>query len=149
MHHGNGTQGIFYDDPTVFFFSTHQYPWYPGTGSRGENGTGRGRGYTLNIPLRAQIPAVEQRRLFDAGISEIAAKFKPDMVFISAGFDAHELDPLGQLLLHDKDFVSLTQTVKDWAREVCHGRLISCLEGGYNLQTIGATVRAHVRELTR
>lgn len=147
VHHGNGTQGIFYDDPTVFFFSTHQYPWYPGTGSRSETGTGRGRGSTLNIPLRANTMAKEQRRLFDAAIGEIAAKFKPDLIFISAGFDAHADDPLGQLLLQDEDFVLMTQTVKAWARESCHGRLISCLEGGYNLQTLGVTVRAHIAEL--
>jgi len=147
VHHGNGTQGIFYDDPSVFFFSTHQYPWYPGTGSRGETGTGRGRGYTLNVPLRAHTSATEQRRLFDAAIGDIAAKFKPDMIFISAGFDAHADDPLGQLLLNDEDFVALTETVKAWAREVCRGRLISCLEGGYNLQTLGTTARAHVRAM--
>src|SRR5438067_3385146 len=78
VHHGNGTQGIFYDDPTVFFFSTHQYPWYPGTGARGETGQGRGRGYTLNIPVRARTPAADQRRMFDTAISEIDAQFKPD-----------------------------------------------------------------------
>jgi acetoin utilization deacetylase AcuC-like enzyme len=147
VHHGNGTQGIFYDDPTVFFFSTHQYPWYPGTGARGETGQGRGRGYTLNVPVRARTPAAEQRSMFDAALSEIEAKFTPDLVIISAGFDAHAGDPLGQLRLEDEDFVEMTRTVKMWAARACAGRIISCLEGGYNLQTLGATVRAHVKTL--
>src|SRR5205807_10202012 len=108
VHHGNGTQGIFYDDPSVYYFSMHQYPWYPGTGARGETGQGRGRGYTLNVPVRARTPAAEQRRLFDAALSEIDAKFTPDLVIISAGFDAHAGDPLGQLRLEDEDFIELT-----------------------------------------
>jgi acetoin utilization deacetylase AcuC-like enzyme len=147
VHHGNGTQGIFYDDPSVFFFSMHQYPWYPGTGARGENGLGRGRGYTLNVPVRAATAAAEQRRMFEAALEEIGAKFKPDFIIISAGFDAHAADPLGQLLLKDEDFVQMTRIVKEWATSVCKGRLISCLEGGYNLDTLGQTVRAHVKEL--
>ena len=147
VHHGNGTQGIFYDDPSIFYFSMHQYPWYPGTGSRGETGQGRGRGYTLNVPLKAATPTGDQRRAFDSAIEEIAAKFTPDLVIISAGFDAHADDPLGQLLLTDADFVQMTRVVKEWAGESCGGRIISCMEGGYNLDTLGETVRAHVREL--
>src|SRR5918911_1424622 len=147
VHHGNGTQGIFYDDPSVFFFSMHQYPWYPGTGARGETGVSRGRGYTLNLPLRAETPRQEQRRMFDAALEEIGAKFKPDFTIISAGFDAHASDPPGQLILEDEDFVLMTEAVKQWAANHCHGRLISCLEGGYNLNTLGQTVRAHVEEL--
>jgi acetoin utilization deacetylase AcuC-like enzyme len=149
VHHGNGTQGIFYDDPTVFFFSMHQYPWYPGTGARGETGLGRGRGYTLNVPVRAATRASEQRRMFDAALEEIGSSFKPDLIFISAGFDAHEGDPLGQLLLTDEDFIEMTRTVKQWGKNVCSGRIISALEGGYNLGTLGRTVRAHVRELMK
>jgi len=147
VHHGNGTQGIFYDDPSIFFFSMHQYPWYPGTGSRGETGQGRGRGYTLNVPLRALTPSGDQRRAFESAIEEIGSKFTPDLVIISAGFDSHQGDPLGQLLLSDDDFVQLTQVVKEWANETCGGRVISCMEGGYNLDTLGETVRRHVREL--
>jgi acetoin utilization deacetylase AcuC-like enzyme len=149
VHHGNGTQGIFYDDPTVYFFSSHQYPWYPGTGTRGEKGNGRGLGYTLNLPLRAATPAVEQKRAFEAALEEMAAKFTPDLIIISAGFDSHAGDPLGQLLLQDRDFVELTRAVKQWAASSCQGRLVSCLEGGYNLETLGETVRAHVEELSR
>jgi acetoin utilization deacetylase AcuC-like enzyme len=149
VHHGNGTQGVFYDDPTVFFFSSHQYPWYPGTGARGEHGVGRGLGSTLNLPLRAMTPAGEQRRMFDAAIEEVSGTFKPDLIIISAGFDAHNGDPLGQLQLEDEDFIELTRTVKDWAAQTCSGRIVSCLEGGYNLETLGQTVRAHVTELAR
>jgi acetoin utilization deacetylase AcuC-like enzyme len=147
VHHGNGTQGIFYDDPTVFFFSMHQYPWYPGSGARGETGLGRGRGFTLNVPVRAMTARQEQRRMFDTALEEIRAKFKPDLVIISAGFDAHDADPLGQLRLEDEDFVMMTQAVKEWAGEACKGRIVSAMEGGYNLDTLGETVRAHVRAL--
>ncbi len=147
VHHGNGTQGIFYDDPSVFYFSMHQYPWYPGTGTRSETGHGRGRGYTLNVPLQAMTPTTEQRRAFESAIGEIAAKFTPDLILISAGFDAHLGDPLGQLLLADQDFAQMTQVLKQWAAESCGGRIVSCMEGGYNLATLGATVLAHVAEL--
>jgi acetoin utilization deacetylase AcuC-like enzyme len=147
VHHGNGTQGIFYDDPTVFFFSAHQYPWYPGTGTRGENGQGRGRGYTLNVPLQAGTSARVHRHTFDAALEEIGDKFTPDLILISSGFDAHAGDPLGQLLLEDEDFIAMTRTVKEWAASVCAGRIVSCLEGGYNLKTLGATARAHVQAL--
>ena len=149
VHHGNGTQGIFYDDPSVYFFSSHQYPWYPGTGSRGEKGMGRGLGYTLNLPLRAATPAEQQKRAFEAALEDMAASFSPDLIIISAGFDSHLGDPLGQLLLQDEDFVEMTRTVKEWAASSCEGRLVSCLEGGYNLETLGETVRAHVAELSK
>ena len=147
VHHGNGTQGIFYDDPTVYFLSMHQYPWYPGTGARGETGIGRGRGYTLNLPLRAGTPAAEQKRMFETALEQIDEKLKPDFVIISAGFDSHRGDPLGQLLLEDQDFVAMTKVVKQWANSSCKGRIVSCLEGGYDLKTLGETVRAHVGEL--
>ncbi|HEX8176909.1 MAG TPA: histone deacetylase [Pyrinomonadaceae bacterium] len=147
VHHGNGTQGIFYDDPTVFFFSMHQYPWYPGTGARGETGVSRGRGFTLNVPVRAMTARREQRRMFEAALQEIGAKIKPDFVIISAGFDSHESDPLGQLRLMDEDFASMTRVVKQWAGEACKGRVVSVMEGGYNLETLGETVKAHVAAL--
>lgn len=149
VHHGNGTQGIFYNDPTVHFFSMHQYPWYPGTGSRGETGHGRGLSTTLNIPVKAHTPAAEQKRAFEHALDAIATNFKPDIIFISAGFDAHITDPLGQLRLDNDDFVSMTRTVMQWADDVCDGRIVSCLEGGYNLDTLGGTATAHVAELTR
>jgi Deacetylases, including yeast histone deacetylase and acetoin utilization protein len=147
VHHGNGTQGIFYDDPSVFFFSMHQYPWYPGTGSRGETGFGRGKGYTLNVPVKARTSAAEQKRMFESAIADINRNFKPDLIIISAGFDAHLNDPLGQLKLTDEDYVSMTQTVLQWAEETCGGRVVSALEGGYNLETLGETVKNHVAAL--
>ncbi len=147
VHHGNGTQGIFFDDPTVFFYSMHQYPWYPGSGSRGETGFGRGKGFTMNTPVKALTTADAQKRMFESAINEIRRDFKPDLIMISAGFDAHRADPLGQLKLEDEDFVSLTRTVKDWASEACSGRIVSCLEGGYNLDSLGASVKAHVEAL--
>jgi acetoin utilization deacetylase AcuC-like enzyme len=149
VHHGNGTQGIFYDDPSVYFFSCHQYPWYPGTGTRGEKGTSRGLGYTLNLPLRAATPAMDQRSAFEAALEEMQSSFTPDLIILSAGFDSHIDDPLGQLLLSDDDFVSMTRSIKQWANSACQGRVVSCLEGGYNLDTLGETVRRHVEELGR
>ncbi|MDM7923563.1 MAG: histone deacetylase [Pyrinomonadaceae bacterium] len=148
VHHGNGTQGIFYTDPTVFFFSMHQYPWYPGTGSRGETGHGKGLGTTMNVPVKAFTKAKDQKAAFDAAIDEIAAKMKPDIIFISAGFDGHLADPLGQLQLEDPDFEGMTKTMMEWAADACEGRLVSCLEGGYNLETLGETVRSHVAVLS-
>lgn len=147
VHHGNGTQGIFYDDPTVHFFSMHQYPWYPGSGSRGETGFGRGLGSTMNIPVKANTAAAEQTGMFEGALEDISKNFKPDLIMISAGFDAHLTDPLGQLKLEDKDFVSMTKTLKEWAGDVCSGRVVSCLEGGYNLDTLGKTVKSHISAL--
>src|ERR1044072_3229140 len=147
LHQATGTQGIFYDDPSFFYFSMHQYPWYPGTGTREETGHGRGRGYTLNVPLRAMTSTTEQRRAFDAAIGDIAAKFTPDLVMISAGFDAHLSDPLGQLQLTDADFRQMTNVLLDWAHQACSGRIVSCMAGGYNPETLGGTVRSHVEEL--
>jgi len=103
----------------------------------------------MNLPLRAATPASEQKRAFEAALQEMSSEFKPDLVLISAGFDSHIHDPLGQLLLSDRDFIDMTRTVKQWAAETCNGRLVSCLEGGYNLETLGETVRAHVAELSR
>jgi acetoin utilization deacetylase AcuC-like enzyme len=148
VHHGNGTQGIFFDDPSVFFFSIHQYPWYPGTGSRGETGFGRGLGFTKNLPVKAHTPASEQKRMFEAALEDISKNFTPDLIFISAGFDAHLTDPLGQLRLEDPEFASMTRSVKQWADDTCGGRIVSCLEGGYNLDTLGETVRIHVSALS-
>ena len=149
VHHGNGTQGIFFDDPSVFFFSMHQYPWYPGSGSRGETGFGRGKDFTMNIPIKAHTLAKSQKRIFENALADIHRNFKPDLIIISAGFDAHLTDPLGQLQLEDTDFMQMTRTVKQWANEVCSGRIVSCLEGGYNLDTLGATVKNHIIELSK
>ncbi len=147
VHHGNGTQGIFYDDPKVFFFSAHQYPWYPGTGSRGENGQGRGRGYTLNVPLKAATPARVHRRTFDAALEEIGDKFTPDLYMISAGFDAHARDPLASLNLVEVDFAWVTRKLMEIADASAKGRVVSLLEGGYDLQGLKESVASHVTAL--
>jgi acetoin utilization deacetylase AcuC-like enzyme len=103
----------------------------------------------LNLPLRAATPAADQKRAFESALDDMASSFSPDLIIISAGFDSHVGDPLGQLMLKDEDFVALTRAVKEWAASSCQGRLVSCLEGGYNLETLGETVRAHVEELSR
>ena len=149
VHHGNGTQGIFFDDPSVFFFSMHQYPVVSrARGAGAKTASGAGAGYTMNAPVKANTPAAEQRRVFEAAIEDISRNFKPDMIMISAGFDGHLTDPLGQLRLEDADYVSMTRSLKEWADEVCGGRIVSALEGGYNLDTLGETVKNHVKALS-
>jgi acetoin utilization deacetylase AcuC-like enzyme len=101
----------------------------------------------MNIPLKAQTPAAEHARMFNAALEEISSRFRPDLILISAGFDSHVGDPLGQLRLEDSDFVAMTRNVLQWANEACNGRVVSCLEGGYNLDTLGETVRTHVSAL--
>jgi acetoin utilization deacetylase AcuC-like enzyme len=144
VHHGNGTQDIFYSDPSVFYFSTHQYPYYPGTGTAGERGEGRGEGTTLNIPLSHATPARSHREAFSDALKEIERKFPPDLIVISAGFDSRRGDPLGGLLLEDSDFSEMTKEVMTLAERHAGGRVISILEGGYNLATLGQTVRTHL-----
>ena len=148
VHHGNGTQDIFYGDDTVFYFSTHQYPFYPGTGSRGERGDGKGENYTLNAPLDQGTPARTHREVFSQALLAIEKMFPPDLVIISAGFDAHFDDPLGGLKLEDEDFAEMTKEVIGLAERHAEGRVVSILEGGYNLETLGETVRTHIAALS-
>ena len=147
VHHGNGTQDIFYDDPSVFYLSLHQYPWYPGTGAANEIGVNEGESYNLNVPILPSTTAEDYRLKFEQTLEIVAKKFNPDFIMISAGFDAHLYDPLGQLRLEDEDFAAMTLRLKEWAKNSCDGKLVSCLEGGYNLQTLGATVKTHVKAL--
>jgi acetoin utilization deacetylase AcuC-like enzyme len=147
VHHGNGTQDIFYADPTVYFYSLHQYPWYPGTGSASERGGAAGEGFTLNVPVRAATPAADYLKMFEAGLERVMKDFAPDLVFISAGFDAHREDPLGQLLLEDETYQRMTKRLKEASNSGRQAKVVSCLEGGYNLHTLGATVCAHVAAL--
>jgi acetoin utilization deacetylase AcuC-like enzyme len=148
VHHGNGTQDIFYRDPTVFYFSTHQHPFYPGTGSARETGEGPGEGTTLNIPMSQGTSAREHHGAFRQALSAIEEKFPPDLVIISAGFDSRRGDPLGGLMLEDSDFSDMTKEVLDLADRRSSGRVVSVLEGGYNLHTLGETVRTHVAALS-
>jgi acetoin utilization deacetylase AcuC-like enzyme len=147
VHHGNGTQEIFYDDASVYYFSLHQYPWYPGTGAASERGAGAGEGLTLNVPIAGGTPAPDYFRSFERGIEIVARDFKPDLLLVSAGFDAHVADPLGQLKLTDDDYAKMTARLTELALVSCKGRLVACLEGGYNLETLGGTVRRHVSTL--
>lgn len=112
-------------------------------------GHSRGLGSTMNLPVKANTPAAEQKRMFEAAIEDISTNYKPDFILISAGFDAHLTDPLGQLRLENEDYVSMTETILKWADEVCGGRVVSVLEGGYNLETLGGTVKSHVEALMR
>jgi acetoin utilization deacetylase AcuC-like enzyme len=147
VHHGNGTQEIFYRDPSVFYFSTHQYPYYPGTGSAGERGEGSGEGYTLNIPLREGTLASAHHEAFRDALKAIEEKFPPDLIIISAGFDSRRGDPLGGLMLEDRDFSEMTKEVMGMAERHAGARVVSILEGGYNLDTLGETVRTHIAAL--
>ncbi len=147
VHHGNGTQEIFWNDPTVFYFSTHQYPYYPGTGSAGERGDGKGEGTTLNIPLPAGTSARDHGQAFADALDEIEKRFPPDLIIISAGFDSRRGDPLGGLLLEDSDFYEMTKEVLRIAEKHGHGRLVGLLEGGYNLNLLGGSVKSHLMAL--
>jgi len=148
VHHGNGTQEIFYEDGSVFYFSTHQYPWYPFTGAAAETGRAAGQGCVLNCPFDAGAGRRDIVGAFTDRLLPAARRFKPELVLISAGFDAHVDDPLGGLSLTDEDFVELTRMVLAVARETANGRVVSLLEGGYNLSTLGKTVAGHVKALT-
>ncbi len=147
VHHGNGTQDIFYEDPSVFYFSTHQWPLYPGTGRRNETGSGAGAGTTLNCPLPAGSGSREILAAFRDRLVPAADRFKPELVIVSAGFDSRIGDPLGGFRLRDNDFAELTAIVKDIADRHADGRLVSVLEGGYNLDGLAKAAAAHVRAL--
>lgn len=147
VHHGNGTQEIFYQDDSVFYFSTHQSPWYPWTGTKEETGQGRAAGTNLNCPM----PRGSGRKEFLAAFCDLLApavdRFRPELVFISAGFDARQGDPLGELVLTDQDYIDLTGLVLEMARRHAGGRVVSVLEGGYNLAGLGPAASAHCTRL--
>jgi len=149
VHHGNGTQDIFYADGSVLFFSTHQWPLYPGTGAAKERGKGDGLGLTINCPFPAGSGRKEILGAFEQRFAPAANEFKPDILFISAGFDSRIGDPLGQFSLTDQDFEDLTGMMLDLASTHCRGRVVSVLEGGYNLAGLSKAVEAHVRVLQR
>lgn len=147
VHHGNGTQDIFYEDGSVLFFSTHQWPLYPGTGRRTETGSGDGAGLTINCPLREGAGRTEVLGAMREELEPAADRFRPDVVLISAGFDSRAGDPLGGFLLRDEDFAEMTRLVMEIAERHAGGRVVSLLEGGYNLNGLGDAVAAHVRAL--
>ncbi len=147
VHHGNGTQDIFYRDGSVLFFSTHQSPWYPGTGAASETGEGGGAGKTINCPLPAGTGSAKIFTAFQDLLVPVAEAFRPDLILISAGFDSRVGDPLGQFLLTDDDFRHLTAMMTDLAAKHCGSRLVSVLEGGYNLRGLALATESHVRGL--
>jgi acetoin utilization deacetylase AcuC-like enzyme len=147
VHHGNGTQDIFYADGSVFYFSTHQEGIYPGTGALDETGSGQGRGATLNVPLMAGAGDTALLRAMTELLAPAARRFAPDLLLVSAGFDAHYLDPLANLQCSGEGYHALTTVLADIAREHCDGRIAFFLEGGYNLQALGNAVVNVVRAL--
>lgn len=148
VHHGNGTQEVFYDDPRVGFVSVHRYPFYPGSGASDETGTGDGLGFTRNVPLAYGISRREYRDAFLDALHDMADRMKPELVILSAGFDAHAEDPVGDLGLEIEDFEDLTRDVLDVAVTHAGGRLVSVLEGGYNVPILSGCVAAHVGVLS-
>jgi len=148
VHHGNGTQHTFYDDPSVLYISTHQYPFYPGTGSSSETGSGRGTGYTLNCPMRAGSGNSEYEQAFHEKILPKIDEFKPEFMIISAGFDAHREDPLANINLTTEFFAWMTKVLMEKADLYAQGRIIALLEGGYNLQRLPECIAVHLLELS-
>ncbi|NNE94356.1 MAG: histone deacetylase [Verrucomicrobiales bacterium] len=149
VHHGNGTQDIFFEDGSVFYFSTHQHPWYPGTGMAAETGRGKGKNTTLNYPLPAGTGMDDIGKAFRADFSKKMKDYKPDLVIISAGFDSRVRDPLGDFQLTDDDFVALTKILLEIAGEFGESRLVSVLEGGYNQKGLAEAVAAHLGTLVQ
>jgi acetoin utilization deacetylase AcuC-like enzyme len=147
VHHGNGTQAIFWKDSQVGFFSAHRYPFYPGTGASDETGAGEGLGTTYNLPIKFGISREDYVAGVGAQLERFADKIKPQLIIISAGFDSHRSDPIGSLGLESEDFVPLTQLVLDIANTHAEGRVVSVLEGGYNPSALTECVAVHLEEL--
>ncbi len=147
VHHGNGTQDAFYDDPSVAFLSLHRYPFYPGTGTADERGTGNGQGTTANVPLRAGTAGAAFVEAFRDHLEPLAETFRPEFVLVSAGFDGHRDDPLGGMALTEDDYAELARIVRGTADEHCGGRLLLTLEGGYDLRALAHSVAAVLRTL--
>lgn len=141
LHHGNGTQHSFYERADVLYFSTHQYPYYPGTGFFSETGSGAGKGFTVNVPLAAGPGDGEYFRIFEGILEPIALEFKPEMVFVSAGFDIYHRDPLGGMQVTPRGFANLAKIILEVADQICQGRVVFVLEGGYHLEGLRDSVR--------
>ncbi len=149
VHHGNGTQHTFYNDPSVFYFSSHQFPCYPGTGAAKERGQGKGDGFTLNAPLSPGASDRDLLRIFETTLQNAVNDFQPDFILISAGFDAHRDDPLAALEITDSGFEHMTHIVQSLAESHCKARIVSCLEGGYNLDALARSVKKHLSVLSK
>jgi len=148
LHHGNGTQHAFEDDHSVLYFSTHQYPYYPGTGSHAEAGKGKGEGFTINVPLSTGYGDGEFMAIFDRILRPVAREFDPDIILVSAGFDIFKDDPLGGMDVTPRGFAGLTRIIMDIADLCCDGKVIITLEGGYHIQGQSDSVKAILKELS-
>ena len=149
VHHGNGTQHAFEQDPTVFYMSLHQFPHYPGTGALSETGIGKGEGTTLNCPMTPGLGDDAYKQAFKEKILPLAKAYNPDAIILSAGFDAHAADPLGSISLEAGSYAWMTQAMMDLADHCCNGRILSVLEGGYDLTALAESVTEHVRVLSQ
>ncbi len=147
VHHGNGTQEIFWTDPSVLYISTHQYPLWPGTGASNETGEGAGDGFTVNCPMRPSSGEAEYFDAFRERIMPALHKFRPELLMISAGFDAHKDDPLANINLTERSFARMTEFATEISAKYCGGRLVSVLEGGYHLPALAKSVEAHLNVL--
>jgi acetoin utilization deacetylase AcuC-like enzyme len=147
VHHGNGTQWAFYDDPSVLFISSHQYPYYPGTGAAGDIGTGAGAGFTINLPMSAGGTDADYELAYTTIALPVLAQFRPDLILISAGFDAHMNDPLAGMRLTSSYFGHLTTAIVQIANEHCAGKLVAVTEGGYDLVALAESLRATIHAL--
>ena len=142
MHHGNGTQHIFETDPDVLYLSVHQFPYYPGTGAATEIGYGAGAGRTVNVPLEVGATDDDYKLVFEQVVLPVLSQFEPDIVLVSAGFDAHERDPLGGGRVTTAAFAAMTAALRGVAERCCDGRLVVVTEGGYDLRALGDCLRA-------
>jgi acetoin utilization deacetylase AcuC-like enzyme len=147
VHHGNGTQASFWEDGRVGFFSIHRFPFYPGTGDTDETGAGKGLGMTRNVPVKFGSSRADFKAQFTRELTDFAAKIKPQLVLVSAGFDAHREDPIGSLGLESEDFIELSDVVVGLAREHCGGKVVSTLEGGYHVDRLAECVGLHLEQL--
>lgn len=149
VHHGNGTQDIFYERDDVYFLSIHQSPLYPFTGVKEEKGTGVGLNFTRNYPLKKGKGDAEYTRVINKALNKVATRFIPDLILISAGFDTHKDDPIGGMVMSSAGFNHLTESVNQFANTHCKGRIISFLEGGYNMNALAESVQTHLIALAR
>jgi acetoin utilization deacetylase AcuC-like enzyme len=149
VHHGNGTQASFWEEPQVGFFSIHRWPFYPGTGDSDETGSGDGKGTTMNLPVSFGTSRKDYRNRFETELEAFADRIRPELVLISAGFDSHRADPIGSLGLESEDFEPLTETVMRIASAHAHGKLVSMLEGGYNPLALKQSLKVHLDRLAK
>jgi acetoin utilization deacetylase AcuC-like enzyme len=148
VHHGNGTQAAFYDDPSVLYLSSHQHPYYPGTGTADQTGSGAGTGFTVNFPIEAGATDADYERVY-AAAADVLRQFQPQLILVSAGFDAHYDDPLGGMRLTAGQFARVTARLAAVSRDCCEGRLVAVVEGGYDLEALASSLRGVIDVLDR